>query len=292
MQPWFAGLSGMPTPLAPPGPLFHPGVPLAPGTLVAGRYEIVQDRHESRCGFIYEVLDRSRAGERRLLKTHDPRRGDAKDEELFRREARLLEKLHHPRVPTGHGLGSHQGMLVAAQDLIEGHDLHAHVQRAGPLSEPRALELLDQVLELLGYLHGRSPAVIHRDLKPENLILDPQDEVWLVDFGTATDAPIDRRRVPLEQWTTMQTLGYAAPEQLFGLEAFPATDLYALGATMLYLLTGCHPIQLYDGMTARLVWDAEISAPLRALVEAMLVFPVAERLTSVAAARERLAAMS
>lgn len=279
------GTEGMPggmlpgrMPPMPPGPRFHPGMPLPTGTLLAERFEIVNMLFEGRCGFIYVTRDRSAQGTMRLIKTYDPRRGDQKDEELFRREAAILQSLDHPHIPQGYGLIDHDGMLCAPQAYAPGEELAAYMKAHGPLPEAEVREALGQILEILIYLHERQPAVLHRDLKPENLVRDQEGALFLVDFGSASERQQDKSRIPLENLTTMQTLGYAAPEQLFGLEAYPASDLYALAAMGVHMLTGKHPIYLYDSMNGRLAWEAPVSARFRAWLEAMLVIPVSGRI--------------
>lgn len=275
-------------PAMPPGPRFHPGVPLSNGTLLAERFEIADMLFEGRCGFIYVTRDRKAQGAVRLVKTFDPRRGDRKDEDLFRREARILQALNHPRIPKGYGLLDHDGMLCAPQTYTPGEELARYLTTRGPLPEAEAVGLLSQVLEILVYLHERTPSVLHRDLKPENLLRDQEGTLYLVDFGSASDRQVDKQQETLDTLTTMQTLGYAAPEQVYGLEAYPASDLYALGALAVNMLTGKHPIYLYDGMTGRLEWTAPVSDPFRAWIEALLAIPVAKRLQSAREALTRL----
>lgn len=279
---------GMPPGAMSPGMNFHPGVPFQNGAILADRFEIVDMIMEGRCGFIYLVRDRMAQQAERVLKTFDRRRGDEKDEELFRRESRLLSKLRHPRIPRGFGIIDHQGLCCATQEFVEGDELYMTVRDHGPLDEGMALQVFQQVLEVLDYLHHLSPPVLHRDIKPENLILDPSGAVWVVDFGAASDATRDKRNAKLEQITAMQTLGYAAPEQVYGLEAYPASDLYSLAVTMLYLLTAKNPIELYSGYSGRLEWEAPVSPGLRSLLDEMLRVPVSERLSSAAAALVRL----
>lgn len=275
-------------PALPPGPRFHPGIPLPNGTLLASRFEVADMLFEGRCGFIYVTRDRKAEGAMRLVKTFDPRRGDEKDEELFRREARILQSLDHPRIPKGYGLADHDGMLCAPQAYTPGEELARYLATRGPLPESEVVGLLTQVLEILAYLHARTPVVLHRDLKPENLLRDQEGGLYLVDFGSASDRQVDKQRIPIDRLTTMQTLGYAAPEQVYGLEAYPASDLYALGALAVHMLTGRHPIYLYDGMTGRLAWEAPVSAERRQWIEDLLAIPVASRLQSAREALTRL----
>ena len=267
---------------------FHPGMPFGSGTVLADRFEVCDLLLEGRCGFIYLVRDRKSQYVERVLKTFDQRRGDLKEEELFRREARLLAKMNHPHIPRGYPIVDHQGLLCAPQDFIEGDELFTLVQDKGPLDEATGISIFKQILQVLDYLHGSDPVIVHRDLKPENLILDDAGAVWVVDFGSATDSLKDKHDVGLDQITAMQTLGYASPEQIYGLEAFPASDLYSLATTLLYVLTARNPIALYDAQSGRLEWETPLSPRLETLLRDMLKIPVAERLGSASEALRRL----
>ncbi|MNX89343.1 Serine/threonine-protein kinase F [compost metagenome] len=145
------------------------------------------------------------------------------------------------------------------------------------MPEREALGVMRQVLETLVYLHGLRPPVLHRDLKPENLLRDADGKIWLIDFGSASDRYQDKQGVAIETLTTMHTLGYAAPEQALGLEAYPSSDLYGLGCTVLYLLTGKNPLLLYDGRHARLEWKVALSEDFDALLRSMVALPAKDR---------------
>lgn len=128
--------------------------------------------------------------------------------------------------------------LYLAQELVEGESLGQRAQ-GGTITEQEAREVARQVLGVLGYLHDRRPRVIHRDVKPHNLIRRDDGIIMLVDFGAA------RRLVAgvTHQATLVGTFGYMPPDQLAG-TVDPSSDLYALGATLLHLLTGTPPDRL------------------------------------------------
>ena len=145
------------------------------------------------------------------------------------------------------------------------------------LPEAEVVDILRQVLVILRDLHEGQPSILHRDLKPENLVRDPDGQVWMIDFGSATDAYQEKRDVPLESITTNQTLGYASPEQVMGLESYPQSDLYALGATVLFLASGVNPIAHFDGRLGRLQWSCAMSDGLRQVLTAMLKLAARDR---------------
>ena len=107
-------------------------------------------------------------------------------------------------------------------------------------TETEVRDIASQLLEILQYLHQQSPPLIHRDLKPHNIIRNDDGRVFLVDFGAVQDV---YRNTLLKGSTVAGTFGYMAPEQFRG-AAVPASDLYGLGATILYLLTHRSPADL------------------------------------------------
>lgn len=152
----------------------------------------------------------------------------------FLDEAALLKKLDHKRVVKLNDcfVEDHRGYLV--MERIHGESLKNIVTTRGALTESRVIELLHQMLDVLGYLHSQSPPVVHRDFAPDNLILGEDDVLKLVDFNVAQQA---------ENTMTGTIVGkqsYVPPEQLRGM-ATPASDIYAMGATLHFLLTGYDP---------------------------------------------------
>jgi TPR repeat protein len=152
--------------------------------------------------------------------------------ELFERSSRVLQQLHHEGLPTVHAFErTETGRLVLVREAFDGGTLQQRVADSDDRIEPERLrELLHRMLELLEYLQGLVPPVIHRDIKPSNVMFRTKDD-WkpvLVDFDT-----IVSRRSGL---TIVGTPGYAAPEQ-FAADASPASDVYGLGATMLFVAT-------------------------------------------------------
>ncbi|PKL77006.1 MAG: hypothetical protein CVV27_07365 [Candidatus Melainabacteria bacterium HGW-Melainabacteria-1] len=164
--------------------------------------------------------------------------------ELFEREAKVLAQLDHPRIPRFLGFytrdveGDHQACLI--QDYLPGQTLKQIVESGRRFSEPQIVELATDLLGVLDYLHQLSPPVIHRDIKPSNIILSPNGEASLVDFGAVTDTLLHRESGGS---TIVGTFGYMPPEQLDG-RAVPGTDLFALGATLIHALSGLDPGQI------------------------------------------------
>lgn len=170
---------------------------------------------------------------------------DLKVLELFDREARVLRQLDHPCIPRylddfSWGEGKHRALYIV-QELVEGVTL-AEEMTTRRYDEDDVLEILDGLLPILAYLHGRAPPVIHRDLKPGNVMRTEDGRLMLIDFGSVRDVVRD----PVRGGSTVTgTFGYMAPEQFRG-DAVPATDYYALGALIMSLASRREPAMVED----------------------------------------------
>ena len=158
-----------------------------------------------------------------------------KEAELAERETRVLQSLSHPKLPRYFDHFEEGGALYLVMEKIDGESLAALQKRGAALSDADALRFLRDASEVLDYLHGRAPPVIHRDLKPGNVIRRPDGSFAFVDFGAVRD-----KLRPEGGSTVVGTFGYMAPEQFQG-RALPASDVYAIGATALSMLTGRQP---------------------------------------------------
>jgi serine/threonine protein kinase len=163
------------------------------------------------------------------------------DLKLFEREAQVLKNINHPKIPQYRDYfsiddveGSGLRWFGLVQKYIPGKSLkHKRFTEVGGRS------IATQVLQILIALHELSPPVLHRDIKPSNLIMGKDNQIYLVDFGAVQD----KAKAEGATFTVVGTSGYAPPEQLWG-KAVPASDLYALGATLIHLLTGSSPAEL------------------------------------------------
>lgn len=158
----------------------------------------------------------------------------AKAREMFRREAKLLMNVHHERVAKvlDHFVENDRDYLVL--EYLPGLSLRQLVSRNGPQDEEQVLRWAAEIAGVLAYLHNLEVPIVHRDLTPDNLIVAPDGKLYLIDFGAANFF------VGAATGTVVGKQLYIAPEQFRG-KAVPASDIYALGATMHYLLTGCEP---------------------------------------------------
>ena len=168
------------------------------------------------------------------------------DLKLFEREAQVLKHLNHPCIPkyrdyfsTEPSNSDELPWFGLVQDYIQGDCLQLLLNKGKRFTEAGVKEIAIQLLEILIYLHQLSPAVLHRDIKPSNIIWGKNRQVYLVDFGAVQE----KAKAEGATFTVVGTGGYAPPEQLWG-RAVPASDLYALGATLIHLLTGTAPVDL------------------------------------------------
>jgi len=215
-----------------------------PGEIIAERYRIIDILGQGGIGITYEA-EALKSFQRVALKALSLRRtDDAKVMELFEREVQILEQLHHPAIP--HYLDYFQvnkrrnRFFYLAQQLAPGKSLAVLVEKGWQPDEAEVRLIATQLLEILVYLQQLTPPVIHRDIKPQNIIRHDDGRVFLVDFGAVQDV---YHNTLTGGSTVVGTYGYMSPEQFRGRAAL-ATDLYALGATLISLLTQKSPTDL------------------------------------------------
>jgi serine/threonine protein kinase len=213
--------------------------PLAPGTVLDGRYRIEEEIARGGMGIIYRAthvtLDLPRAV--KLITPQFAR--DRRYLERFRIEATAAARVDHPNVVAVHDFGEVEGSPYLVMQYVEGVDLERLVAREGPLAPRRALALLAQIADGLDAAHAMG--VVHRDVKPGNILVvgEPGSErALLTDFGLAkqlTEGPGGQSEL------FGGTLEYAAPEQLAGKAVDPRTDVYSLACVLLFMVTGKTP---------------------------------------------------
>ena len=207
------------------------------GPLLGGRYRLGPRLGRGSQGEIFLARDEKAkpTDEAEVVVKRLTPRGTWKSFELFEREAKVLSQLRHAGVPRYLAtLEEPPGTFNLVMQRAPGEDLRELTKRRR-LSQLELRDVLIRSLEILDYLHTRSPPVVHRDIKPSNLVRAPDGKIALVDFGGVLDAARDKGGS-----TMVGTFGYMAPEQLHG-QVTPATDLYALGATIVALAGGIEP---------------------------------------------------
>jgi eukaryotic-like serine/threonine-protein kinase len=216
------------------------------GRLVAGRYRIRARLGSGGMGTVWraddEFLERTVAIKEVTLLGGVDESAPAFQRTL--REARTSARLRHPNIVTVHDVVLDEGRPWIVMELIDGPSLAEVVERDGPLADDRAADLATQLLAALGNIHEQG--VLHRDVKPANVLLDG-DRVVLTDFGIAA----------VEGGTaltaTNQLIGspqYLSPERINGRGAGQASDLWALGVTLYFAVTGASPFRREDAQAA------------------------------------------
>ena len=212
--------------------------------IIAQRYRILGTLGEGGSGTTYQAQDLQTSQEVALKALSLQRMNDWKVMELFEREARVLAQLNHPNIPKYleyfHVDTPEDRSFYIAQQLAPGASLATLVQNGWRANEAEVRRIAIQILEILVYLHELKPSVIHRDIKPQNIIRNSDGQIFLVDFGAVQDT---YHSTFMRGSTVVGTYGYMAPEQFRG-QAVPTTDLYGLGATLLFLLTHRSPADL------------------------------------------------
>jgi serine/threonine protein kinase len=212
--------------------------------LLRGHYRIISFLGGGGFGRTFLAEDTHKFNERCVVKQLAPKlqgsKALRKATELFEQEAKRLQELgKHPQIPTLHAYFPESKYLFLVQELIEGENLSEELDANGLWSESQTLDFLNDFLPILQTVHEQN--VIHRDIKPSNLMRRFSDgKLVLIDFGVSKQVEVIG-----EAGTTIGTRGYAAIEQIDKGEAYPASDLYSLGATCFYLLTNVSPQGLW-----------------------------------------------
>lgn len=155
-------------------------------------------------------------------------------------ETEMLKKLNHPNLPAIIDVIETEDTFLVVMDYIEGNDLGDIIDEFGAQPQDKVIEWAKQICDVLSYLHTRTPVIIYRDLKPANIMLKPDGNITLIDFGTAREAEVK----DVANTVSLGTKGYAAPEQFGdGARADARTDIYCFGATIYHLVTGHSPAE-------------------------------------------------
>lgn len=255
--------------------------------VIQDRYEVVRLLGDGASSRTLLCLDRSSGGRVALKELRFEHLDDWKSLELFEREAAVLSRLDHAAIPKVLDFFRGEGeatRLFIVQEFIEGASLQDRMESGPMLGREDVHRITLGLLDVLDYLHDRMPPVLHRDLKPANVLVRPDGAPALVDFGGVRlgGSHVEAGR------TVVGTFGYMPPEQLLG-QAGPASDLYALGATLLHVVTGRPPTDFsFESGRIEVPQDLRVGGPLIRLIESLLRPAPRDRPQTAAAARELL----
>ncbi|MDZ7950074.1 serine/threonine-protein kinase [Nostoc sp. DedQUE09] len=212
---------------------------------------------------IYEAYEQDTPQILKILK--EDLSGDAKAVELFQQEVTVLGQFKHPGIPKEDSYFQYQtrnGLVLhcIAMEKIDGYNLEQWLQQQNsPISQEQAIDWLRQLIEILDVVHSKQ--YLHRDIKPSNIMIrSPLEQGWgnlvLIDFGTASEInkTYQDQLSNGDKMTALMSSGYSAPEQMNG-QAVAQSDFFALGRTFVFLLTGHHPLEMYDVQQNLLHWQ-------------------------------------
>lgn len=210
-------------------------------TLLQGRYLVLKTLGRGGMGAVYLALDQRLNNTPVAIKEMSTKAlGSGSIQaavDSFRQEASMLIKLRHPALPRIMDFLSSGDRWYLVMDYIEGETLEQIAAKRGLIPENEVLQWARQIGEILIYLHSQNPPIIFRDLKPSNIMLTPQGQIKLIDFGIARHFNQGRT----SDTSAYGSHGFASPEQYGGNQTDPRSDIYSLGATLHCLLTGKDP---------------------------------------------------
>ena len=216
---------------------------ITPETLLQNRYRILAKVGGGGMGTVYQAEDLRLPGHLNAIKAFSPANVPQEDRSwamtYFRQEAQILARLNHQGLARVSNFFNEGEQWFLVMDWVEGETLSDRLRAAGgSLPHQESIAIIDQLCEVMNYLHNQQPPVIFRDLKPSNIMINQQGQVKLIDFGTARFFKPEQSR----DTVNLGTPGYAAPEQYGGAGQSDArADIYSLGVVLHELLTGHNP---------------------------------------------------
>ena len=234
------------------------------GSVVGGKYRILHRVGRGGMSNVYLALN-EKANKQWAVK--EVRKDGGRDQDIIRQnliaETSILKELRHPHLPSIIDIIQDDDTYLILMDYIEGITLLEKLDAEGAQSESDVVKWAMQICDVLGYLHSRVPPIIYRDTKPSNIMLKPNGDVVLIDFGTARVY----KETAEEDTSWLGTRGYAAPEQYGGHgQTDERTDIYNLGATMYHLVTGHNPSRPPYEMYPIRKWVKTLSSGLESII--------------------------
>lgn len=232
----------------------HPGarmpaapVGLPPGTILDRRYRIEKRIGGGGMGSVYQATDTRLGNSWAIKEMSDSALTDPSERQqaiqAFENEARLLARLNHPNLPKVNNHFEENGRYYLVMDFIDGQTLEAIIDskiaassggaKGALFSEAQVLKWAEELCDVLTYLHSQNPPVIFRDLKPGNIMIEKNGRIRLIDFGVARLFKPGKSK----DTASFGTKGFAPPEQYGKGQTDARSDVYALGATLHFLLT-------------------------------------------------------
>lgn len=237
------------------------------GTVIDGKYEILKQIGKGGMSTVYLAMDK-RLNKQWAVKEIS-RKGVGKNNEEIVNEvppdAEMMKKLDHPAIPTIVDIidDKTSPYIYVVMDYVEGESLDKVLAEYGAQPQELVIDWAKQICEALGYLHSQKPPIIYRDMKPANVMLKPEGNIKIIDFGIAREY----KEGNLADTTVLGTKGYASPEHYGGRQTDERSDIYTLGMTMHHLVTGVDP-RPADYIYAPIrQWNPELSGGLERIID-------------------------
>lgn len=241
------------------------------GTIIDGKYKILNEIGRGGMSVVYLAMD-ERLNKQWAIK-EIRKKGNGKNDEIvvnsLLAEAHLMKRLDHPALPRIVDIIDNGITIYVVMDYVEGQSLDKVLNEYGAQPEELVVGWAKQLCDALSYLHSQKPSIIYRDMKPANVMLKPEGNIKIIDFGIAREY----KEQKLSDTTVLGTKGYAPPEQYSG-QTDPRSDIFALGMTMHHLLTGVDPRNGEPYAPVR-QWNPELSEGIEIIID-RCVEPAAE----------------
>ena len=234
------------------------------GSLIDNKYKVLNVIGQGGMSTVYLAMN-ERANKQWAIKEF--RKDDVEKSKVslnsIKTETELLKNLSHPNLPSIVDIIDYEGSVLIIMDYIEGNTLKKAIDEYGPQPQELVINWAIQLCDVLGYLHSQNPPIIYRDLKPSNIMLKPNGQITLIDFGTARQYKEEN----MEDTICLGTRGYAAPEQFGGQgQTDERTDIFCLGATIYHLITGRNPSEPPYEMLPIREWNSALSKGLELII--------------------------
>jgi len=233
------------------------------GTVINDKYEILKEIGRGGMSVVYLAMDIKLNKQWAVKEIR--KKGNGKNDEVvvnsLLAEANMMKKLDHPSLPRIVDIIDNGITIYVIMDYIEGESLDKVLNEYGAQPEELVIGWGKQLCDALSYLHSQKPPIIYRDMKPANVMLRPEGNIKIIDFGIAREY----KEQNLADTTVLGTKGYAPPEQYSG-QTDPRSDIYALGMTMHHLLTGVDPRNGEAYASVR-QWNPELSDGIEAIID-------------------------
>lgn len=236
------------------------------GSVIDGKYEILKLIGQGGMSKVYLAMDK-RLNKQWAVKEIEKKAKDKNNDIIIQSaidEANMIKKLDHPSLPRIVDIIDRSTKIYVVMDYIEGEPLSDILDEYGAQPQEIVIEWAKQLCEVLDYLHTRTPSIIYRDMKPGNVMLKPDGNIKLIDFGIAREY----KEQSLADTVSLGTRGYAAPEQFGGKgQTDPRTDVYCLGVTLYHLVTGHNPTEPPYELYPIRYWNPNLSGGLERIIE-------------------------